>query len=110
MNHSFSSINITIWILQARKALRALKGLVRLQAIIRGWAVRRQAIHTLKCLQTIVSIQSEFCAKRCDMVRTTQQNQEDKLQDMTEKDIKVSKKMKLAHFYAPQISLYGPRL
>lgn len=71
----------------ARKALRALKGLVRLQAIIRGWAVRRQAINTLKCLQSIVNIQSEFRAKRCDMVKTTQYNQENQVQDMTEKDI-----------------------
>ncbi|CDP13851.1 unnamed protein product [Coffea canephora] len=73
----------------ARKALRALKGLVRLQAIIRGWAVRRQAINTLKCLQSIVNIQSEFRAKRCDMVKTTQHNQENQVQDMTEKDIRI---------------------
>ncbi|KAK6140507.1 hypothetical protein DH2020_025754 [Rehmannia glutinosa] len=43
----------------ARKALRALKGVVKLQALIRGWAVRQQAINTLKCLQSIVNIQSE---------------------------------------------------
>ncbi|KAL3537590.1 hypothetical protein ACH5RR_000956 [Cinchona calisaya] len=74
----------------ARKALRALKGLVRLQAIIRGWAVRRQAINTLKCLQTVVNIQSEFCAKRCDMVKTvTLPKEENKLLDLTEKDIKI---------------------
>ncbi|KAH9605385.1 hypothetical protein KSS87_001262 [Heliosperma pusillum] len=48
----------------ARKALRALKGFVTLQAIIRGRAVRRQAVTTLKCLQSIVSIQSEICARR----------------------------------------------
>ncbi|XP_027356136.1 protein IQ-DOMAIN 14-like isoform X2 [Abrus precatorius] len=52
----------------ARKALRALKGIVKLQAIIRGRAVRRQAMSTLKCLQSIVSIQSQVCAKRLQMV------------------------------------------
>lgn len=33
---------------QARKALRALKGVIRLQAIIRGQAVRRQVFRSLK--------------------------------------------------------------
>ena len=50
--------------LQARKALRALKGIVTLQAIIRGRAVRRQAITTLKRLQSIINIQSQVCANR----------------------------------------------
>ncbi|XP_015952906.1 protein IQ-DOMAIN 11 [Arachis duranensis] len=52
----------------AKKALRALKGIVKLQAIIRGRAVRRQAMSTLKCLQSIVSIQSQVCARRLKMV------------------------------------------
>ncbi|KAI4333032.1 hypothetical protein L6164_017889 [Bauhinia variegata] len=52
----------------ARKALRALKGIVKLQAIIRGRAVRRQAMSTLKCLQSIVNIQSQVCARRLRMV------------------------------------------
>ncbi|KAF8398319.1 hypothetical protein HHK36_017246 [Tetracentron sinense] len=52
----------------ARKALRALKGLVRLQAIVRGRAVRRQAITTLKCLQSIVNIQSQVRTGRVQMV------------------------------------------
>lgn len=53
----------------ARKALRALKGFVTLQAIIRGRAVRRQAMTTLKCLQAIVNIQSDFCIKRSQMAQ-----------------------------------------
>ncbi|KAJ8422821.1 hypothetical protein Cgig2_027523 [Carnegiea gigantea] len=53
----------------ARKALRALKGFVKLQAIIRGRAVRRQAITTLKCLQAIVNIQSELCTRRVQMAQ-----------------------------------------
>ncbi|CAH2072848.1 unnamed protein product, partial [Thlaspi arvense] len=48
----------------ARKALRALKGIVKLQAYIRGRAVRRQAMTTLKCLQSVVNIQSQVCGKR----------------------------------------------
>ncbi|XP_004515017.1 protein IQ-DOMAIN 11-like [Cicer arietinum] len=52
----------------ARKALRALKGIVKLQAIIRGRAVRRQAMSTLKCLQSIVSIQSQVIARKLQMV------------------------------------------
>jgi len=53
--------------MQARKALRALKGFVRLQAIIRGQAVRKQAMTTFKCLQAIVDIQSQVCTKRGKM-------------------------------------------
>ncbi|KAM2968299.1 hypothetical protein FF1_028464 [Malus domestica] len=52
----------------ARKALRALKGIVKLQAIIRGWAVRRQAMTTLKCLQSIINIQSHACARRLQTI------------------------------------------
>ncbi|PRQ54960.1 putative IQ motif, EF-hand binding protein [Rosa chinensis] len=48
----------------ARKALRALRGIVKLQAIIRGQTVRRQAMTTLKCLQSIINIQSHVCARR----------------------------------------------
>ncbi|KAK7857597.1 protein iq-domain 14 [Quercus suber] len=54
---------------KARKALRALRGIVKLQAIIRGRAVRRQAITTLKCLQSIVNIQSQASTRRFGTVR-----------------------------------------
>lgn len=53
----------------ARKALRALRGIVKLQAIIRGRAVRRQTMSTLKCLQSLVDIQSQVCAKRLQIVK-----------------------------------------
>ncbi|KAI6670304.1 hypothetical protein NL676_005189 [Syzygium grande] len=53
----------------ARKALRALRGIVRLQAIIRGRAVRRQAMTTLKRLQSIVDINSQVCATRSHNVQ-----------------------------------------
>lgn len=75
----------------ARKALKALKGVVKLQALIRGWAVRQQAINTLKCLQSIVNIQTEVQSKRGE--RTAAKDslhcQEFKQHDLWEKDIRV---------------------
>lgn len=85
--HSSATCN---WGFQARKALRALKGVVKLQAIIRGWAVRQQAINTLKCLQSIVNIQSEVYSKRCGRIEDSVHCQEYKSQDLREKDIKVT--------------------
>ena len=49
---------------QARSALKALKGLVKLQALIRGQAVRRQTTNTLKGLQSLMKIQSQARASR----------------------------------------------
>ncbi|KAG0477336.1 hypothetical protein HPP92_014177 [Vanilla planifolia] len=48
----------------ARRALRALRGLVKLQALIRGQAVRRQTNITLKGLQSLMKIQSMARANR----------------------------------------------
>ncbi|XVE54828.1 hypothetical protein DITRI_Ditri03aG0114000 [Diplodiscus trichospermus] len=42
----------------ARRAFRALKGIIRLQALIRGHLVRRQAIATLCCMMGIVKLQA----------------------------------------------------
>ncbi|OIT34158.1 PREDICTED: protein IQ-DOMAIN 31-like [Nicotiana attenuata] len=42
----------------ARRAFRALKGIIRLQALVRGHLVRRQAVATLRCMRAIVSVQA----------------------------------------------------
>lgn len=42
----------------ARKAFRALRGLIRLQALVRGHLVRRQAVGALRCLQAIIRLQA----------------------------------------------------
>ncbi|CAI9278946.1 unnamed protein product [Lactuca saligna] len=72
--------------LLARKALRALKGLVRLQAIIRGHLVRRQAVTTLKRLQSVVNIHSQACAKRIQVLDCPSHNN---YQENRGKDIKM---------------------
>ncbi|CAK9172197.1 unnamed protein product [Ilex paraguariensis] len=43
---------------QARRAFEALKGIIRLQAFVRGHLVRRQAVATLYCVQRIVKLQA----------------------------------------------------
>ncbi|KAG2323762.1 hypothetical protein Bca4012_038043 [Brassica carinata] len=43
---------------QARRAIRTLKGIIRLQAVIRGHLVRRQAVATYSCIWGIVKLQA----------------------------------------------------
>lgn len=54
-------------LLQARKALSALKGLVKLQALVRGHLVRKQATATLRCMQALVTVQARALAQRIRM-------------------------------------------
>ena len=60
------------WASQARRALRALRGLVRLKSMIQGQSVKRQAATTLKCMQTLARVQSQIRERR---IRMSEENQ-----------------------------------
>lgn len=60
------------WASQARRALRALRGLVRLKSLIQGQSVKRQAATTLKCMQTLARVQSQIRERR---IRMSEENQ-----------------------------------
>lgn len=53
---------------QARKALCALRGLVKLQALIRGHLVRKQARATLRRMQALLMAQTRLRAQRMRML------------------------------------------
>ncbi|XP_007009748.2 PREDICTED: protein IQ-DOMAIN 1 [Theobroma cacao] len=70
----------------ARRALRALRGLVRLKSLIQGQSVKRQATSTLRCMQTLARVQSQIRARRIRMLEENQALQR-QLQQKCEKEL-----------------------
>ncbi|XP_059296582.1 protein IQ-DOMAIN 2-like [Lycium ferocissimum] len=52
----------------ARRALRALRGLVRLKSLADGPTGKRQTAHALKCMQTLSRVQSQISSRRIRML------------------------------------------
>ncbi|KAJ7295783.1 hypothetical protein O6H91_Y164100 [Diphasiastrum complanatum] len=59
----------------AYRAFRALKGLVRLQALVRGHQVRKQAAASLRCVLAIVKVQAHIRAYHVRMSKKGQEAQ-----------------------------------
>ncbi|KAK1379983.1 hypothetical protein POM88_026727 [Heracleum sosnowskyi] len=73
----------------ARKALLALKGLVKLQALVRGHLVRKQATATFRCLQALLTAQARARARRIKMI--TEPNPKDDHVKIVEVDVGVTR-------------------
>ncbi|KAL3614025.1 hypothetical protein CASFOL_042099 [Castilleja foliolosa] len=64
----------------ARRALRALRGLVRLKSLVDGSTVKRQTSNTLKCMQTLSRVQSQIQSRRLRMLEDNRALQRQLLQ------------------------------
>lgn len=56
-----------VFFYQARRALRALRGLVRLKSLVDGPSVKRQTANALKCMQALARVQSQIFSRRIRM-------------------------------------------
>ncbi|CAA7392834.1 unnamed protein product [Spirodela intermedia] len=56
----------------ARRALRALRGLVRLRLLMGSSAIKRQTTTTLRCMQTLARVQSQIRSRRVRMLEENQ--------------------------------------
>ncbi|XP_047980491.1 protein IQ-DOMAIN 13-like [Salvia hispanica] len=52
----------------ARRSFRALKGLMRLQVVVKGQNVRRQTVNAMKQMQLLVRVQTQIQSRRIQML------------------------------------------
>ncbi|GAA0158817.1 hypothetical protein LIER_15750 [Lithospermum erythrorhizon] len=74
----------------ARRALRALRGLVRLKTLVDGPTAKRQTANSLKCMQTLSRVQAQIRSRRDRMLEENQALQRQLLQKRA-KDLESSK-------------------
>ncbi|ERN20239.1 hypothetical protein AMTR_s00066p00152910 [Amborella trichopoda] len=67
----------------ARRSFKALKGLVRLQALVRGQSVKRQTTNTMRCMRLLVRVQAQIHSRRIHMLENSIQQKSDKDNEST---------------------------
>lgn len=75
---------------QASKALHALKGLVKLQALVRGHLVRKQTASTLRGMHALMSIQVRARVQRIQLaeeIELSMKTQSSKRNTITQESI-----------------------
>ncbi|KAL0711258.1 hypothetical protein Bca4012_018236 [Brassica carinata] len=62
---------------KARKSFRALKGLARLQRVVKGYNVKRQTVNAMKYMQQLVRVQSQIQSRRIKKLENQAQVEKD---------------------------------
>jgi hypothetical protein len=91
-------INYLLLCWKARRALRALRGLVRLKALVDGSIVKRQTEKTIQSIQAETRIQFEIYARRQKMVEENQAIQRQLQLKQKEEKLKVRKQIPYSFF------------
>lgn len=94
------------YLFQARRALRALRGLVRLRSLIQGKGVKRQATSTLQSMQSLARLQYQVRERRLRLSEDKQAFTR-QLQQKHNKDFdKVSKSLQVVNSFSSKLGFF----